>query len=90
MLHLITYDLKNKDKNYEALYEQIKQCGSYWWHYLDSVWIIQSDKTISECHNLIKSQMDDNDRLFIVEITNQKYQGWLPSTAWEWLKDHNR
>ena len=34
--------------------------------------------------------MDDNDRLFIVEITNQKYQGWLPSKAWEWLRDHNK
>ena len=69
----------------------IGTCGAVIYSLLSSnIRRLQSDKTISECNNLIKSQMDDNDRLFIVEITNQKYQGWLPSKAWEWLRDHNK
>ena len=88
MIMLITYDLKQPDKDYSSLYESIKQCGSLWWHYLESVWIVQTEFTPEECCDRIRPSMDENDYLLVVDITNQKKQGWLPSKAWEWLNTH--
>ena len=88
MINLITYDLKQPDRNYEALYESIKQCGGTWWHYLDSIWLVKTDFTPSQCYDRIRPNIDDNDLLFIVEISGQKRQGWLPKDAWVWIKEN--
>ena len=90
MLLLITYDLKQPDRNYNALYDAIKNCGKRWWHYLESVWIVYvENSTPQECYNHIHPYMDNNDNLFIVDITDKDFYGWLPKDAWRWLNDNN-
>lgn len=89
MLVLITYDLKQPDRDYATLYESIKQCGSVWWHYLDSVWIIRTDLSPAQCFERVHPNMDNNDYLFIVDITQRSRQGWLPTDAWEWIKTND-
>lgn len=88
MIILITYDLKQPDRNYEALYESIKRCGDTWWHYLDSIWLVKTELAPSQCFDRIRPNIDDNDSLFIVEITGKQRQGWLPKDAWEWIKSN--
>lgn len=89
MLILITYDLKQPDRDYETLYEAIKQCGDMWWHYMESVWMIHTDLTPAQCFERLHPNIDANDYLFLVDITNQARQGWLPKDAWSWLKQNN-
>lgn len=88
MITLITYELKQPDRDYSILYETIKNAGVSWWHYLDSVWIINTTMELDQLSSLLRSNMDDNDTLFVVDITNSKHQGWLPSKAWEWFKSN--
>ena len=90
MLYLVTYDLVKPKQDYEELYEAIKQCSSQWWHYLDSTWIIVADMEIGPCVDKIRSVMDDDDKLLIVNITEASYNGWLPSKAWEWIKANHK
>lgn len=85
MILLISYDLKQPDRDYNSLYDAIKNAGTNWWHYLESVWIINTNLSVDDCSNLLHGNMDPNDTLFVVDITGQKYQGWLPSKAWEWF-----
>ena len=89
MLYLITYDLKNPGKNYNELYDGIKQLGRAWWHYMDSVWLIQTQLSVDDCNNNLRPFMDNNDYIFVVDITNQARQGWLPEKAWNWIREHN-
>ena len=46
-LYTISYDLKKPDRDYSGLYEAIKSFES-WWHYLESTWIIKTEKTPKE------------------------------------------
>lgn len=86
--YLITYELKNKKRDYSALYETIKKISGYWWHYLDSVWIIKETTLSSQdIYEKLKPLIDEvTDRLYIVEITKND-QGWLPKKAWPWLQN---
>lgn len=86
MILLITYDLKTPGKDYTSLYESIKKCGSKWWHYLESVWIVKTELSPNECFERLKENIDKNDYCFIVDITGKERQGWLPSKAWEWIR----
>lgn len=87
MIVLISYDLKSPDKNYESLYEAIKNCSSTWWHYLDSMWLIKTSLSTEEVFDRIHPSMDSNDLLLITEFSG-KYSGWLPSKAWEWIRNN--
>lgn len=86
MFILISYDLAQPYMEYTPLFETIKQCSKTWWHYLESVWIINTDLSVSDCQIRIKSVLRPSDKLFIVEINPNNMKGWLPSNAWEWFK----
>lgn len=88
MLLLITYELSDANKDYKPFYNAIKSAGSSWWHYLDNTWIINASMSPRECSNLIRPYLEDKDHLLVVDITNQARQGWLPSKAWEWLRNN--
>lgn len=86
MLYLISYDLKQPDKDYESLYNAIKSVGISWWHFLESVWIVNTQKSVQEVSTTVRQNMDTNDHLLVVDISNQQYNGWLPSKAWDWIR----
>ncbi len=82
--YLITYDLKNRSRNYGGLFLAIKGLG-VWWHYLDSTWIIKTNLTSSQIWPYLAQHITTTDHLLIIKIdTNDKY-GWLPQDAWNWL-----
>jgi len=85
MIYLITYDLSEKDGDYNDLYEKIKSLGEYV-HPLESTWFIKSDKDVNAIFDVLKSDMEGRGRIFIVDITDQERQGWMPKMAWDWLK----
>jgi hypothetical protein len=85
MIHIVSYDLKVPGRDYAKLYEVLKS-GHSWWHYLESTWIISSNKDIETWSERIRSVLDVNDRFIIVDITRQSYNGWLPDKAWEWIR----
>lgn len=89
MLYIISYDLKLPGRDYTAVYETIKGLGP-WCHYLDSTWVVQSNLSIKQVVDRIKENMDNNDYLFVVDITHKDRNGWLPSDAWKWLREHDR
>ncbi len=84
MIFLITYELNNKDKDYDKLFLEIKGLG-HWWHYIQNTWIVNTATNLEDCTSLLNSRIDDNDRLLILDITNIEMNGWLPEKAWEWI-----
>ena len=84
---LVTYDLKRPGQNYSDLYDAIKSEGD-WQHPLESTWVVKTDNLVlaNTIYEHLRPCIDENDSLFIVEITAQDRQGWLAKSFWEWLK----
>ena len=82
----ITYDLTAPGRNYEGLYEAIKKQGT-WWHYLESTWLVSTNKTASQVWSDLSQYIDKNDNLLIIEVRDN-VSGWLPKKAWEWIHSH--
>ncbi len=88
MVYLITYDLKAPGKDYEALFEAIKQISIDWCHPLSSVWIIKSNESsANNIYSPLKSKLDENDYIFVCELNDNK-QGWLNKNDWQ-IMDNN-
>ena len=87
-MFLISYDLKIPGRNYDSLYEVLKG-ALHWWHYLESTWIICTNRTMNDWQSRIFNVLDKNDSFLIIEVTGVDRQGWLPQKAWEWLNEKN-
>jgi hypothetical protein len=83
MIFSINYDLRRPGQDYSGLYEAIKSCGP-WWHYLESTWLVDTSLTAEQIWKTLSGHVDKNDRVLVIGVT-QQYQGWLSSTAWEWI-----
>lgn len=69
---IITYDLRNSNKNYNDLYEKIQSYG-VWARICESVWFISTaDSCQTVCRNLM-SVLDADDRIFVTESTGEEW-----------------
>lgn len=67
----VSYDLHTPGQNYEAVIEAIKEQG--WWakvHY--SLFYLKSDKTAEHVAKAVWTQMDENDRLIVINATTNE------------------
>lgn len=88
MIFLISYDLKIPGRNYTNLYDAIKSIGLTF-HPLESVWFLKSNLKPNDIYSKLRPHIDDNDYIFIVDISKRDRQGWMAKSAWEWLKQND-
>lgn len=90
-LFLITYDLKQPGRNYSELYELIKTLAGEdcWQHPIESAWIVKVSDSMSVdgITSKLRETLDAKDCIFVVDITGKPYQGWLPRSFWNWMKN---
>ncbi len=80
--YIITYDLNKPGQDYTTLINEIKKYDFI--KVMESTWFVKSIKSADEISNSLKRFIDNNDRLFVSEITSN-CQGWLDKRVWEWL-----
>lgn len=85
-LFLLSLDVS--EARVEEVESLIKGAKS-WWHYLEKVWIIATEKSLEEWKIAVRNKIDDSDSFLIVDITGMDRNGWLPKRAWSWLRERN-
>lgn len=88
MLLSISYDLRQPGRNYNDLYDTIKS-ASAWCHAMESLWFIHTNESVNTWAERLRKVIDQNDYLFVVDITKQSRGGWLRKDVWEWLDKHD-
>ena len=89
----ITYDLRQPERNYNGLYDAIKELAGEgnWQHPMESFWVVSisefSSKTVESMYDFLRQHIDDNDSLFISRIDSTEHQGWMPKNFWNWFKE---
>lgn len=87
MLYLVTYDLNKPGQDYKVLHEAIKSLGRRW-HHLDSTWLVQSRLTVQQVTDHLTPKIDKSDRLLVLDVTGDSYNGWLTQDAWKWIGEN--
>ena len=66
--------------------ETIKELGT-WANYFDNQYMLFSTHSIGLLKQKIEAKIETGtDRLLIMEVSLTDSVGWLPKTAWEWIK----
>lgn len=87
MIFSISYELQKPGQNYDVLYETIESAQS-WCHPMTSHWFIRTEQSVQTWYEKLRKVMDQNDFIFVVDITGQARQGWLPQTACDWFNEN--
>lgn len=89
MVYMITYDLNKSGKDYEGVYQAIKDASDgVWCHYWDSSWLIRSNlATASAVFEKIQPHLDSDDACLVIEVKNNK-QGWLTTKQWDYINNN--
>lgn len=89
MVYFITYDLNNAGKDYQGVYQAIKDASDgVWCHFWDSSWLIRSNyASADDVFEKIKPHLDSDDRCIVVEAKNNK-QGWLTKEQWDYINTY--
>ena len=84
--YLVSYDLRQPQRNYGQLYGAIKSYGT-WAHINESLWAVVTTQSAVQVREHLIQFIDANDRLFVVKSGVE--------AAWrnvicknEWLKEH--
>ena len=86
---LIACDIHSKQPSeYDDLTEAIRSLGA-WWHHLETVWIVRSDKTPGEVRDKLATFIGADDQIFVADITGipAEWTG-INEAGSNWLKGH--
>ena len=83
---IVSYDLNAPGQNYEKVIAEIKEQGT-WAKVHYSLFYLKSEKTAQQVAEAVWKKMDANDRLFVVDATNNVASWYnLPSDVSEFIQ----
>ncbi len=87
---LISYDLgvPETHSSYVTLSNHLKSLYSTWARPVKSVWIIKSDKGAVQIRDEIKSALDANDKLIVVEMAGNWGTYNISKEVTDWMKSN--
>lgn len=94
-LFAITYDLRKPGRNYNELYDAIKNKAGEgnWQHPMESFWVVAISEysllDVNKLYDDLRLFIDENDSLFVVRIDYSERQGWMPKSFWTWFKERS-
>ncbi len=84
--HIINYDLRKPQRDYDKLYEAIKSYST-WAHILESTWIVESERNSEEVRDHLKKHMDADDGIVVVRLGEEgAWSGLRGEGLNDWLQ----
>ena len=84
---LIAYDIHPAEgPAHDDIAHAIRSLGA-WWHHLETVWIVRSERTPEEIRDTLKMYIGADDQLLVLDVSGDR-AGWagISDAGSEWLK----
>lgn len=87
-VHMVSYDLKVKNKDNQELREAIEAYENI--HLHESLWIIDTQQKPSEVRDNLENHLKDGDKLFVCRLCQSWASHNAKSKDVDWLKSDDR
>lgn len=87
---LISYDLgiPEDSSDYKTIIDYIKTLGT-WAKPLKSLWLIASEKSVSDVRTDIKNLTDSNDKILVMDVSDDNWAtARLSEKVTDWMKEN--
>ena len=90
MILIISYDLHNPGRDYEAVVKSIQSASGGWAHPQGSVWLVDTLGAPGKWRDRLVSLGDANDEYFVVQMERWWASQNMDKDCVAWLKDPRR
>ncbi|MFS8981331.1 hypothetical protein [Cupriavidus necator] len=84
---IVGCNLRKSGRNYADLYEALKGYPM-WWHHLDSLWIVVTNKTAIQVRDHLRQYIDVNDRLLVMRCEREAAWTGFEENGSDWLMEN--
>jgi hypothetical protein len=81
----VNYDLISPGKDYEKLFEFLRNSPGGWAKPLKSMWFVRTNRSAGQLRDAIKSYVDANDELVTVDVTYADWATNFRDSTVEWM-----
>jgi hypothetical protein len=86
-LLLVTFSLRDKNKNYDSFFVALRGNSLNWLHYIEQTCLVSTVLDADTFAKKLLPYIQRTDSLIVAQLEPHKFQGWLPLDAWNWLND---
>ncbi len=87
---LVTYEPSLADQSFQQLSDEIKLLsdGKGWWHHLRATWLVNTDRTVVEVRERLRSHVPEETRLLVIDVSGaaRSWAGFGEHSG-SWLRD---
>lgn len=87
-MFIISYDLKSPQADYDAMFAAIQGLGAAQ-RILESTWVLDTSRNEDEIAASLQSVIHEGDRFIVAEMRENRRQGWLAKSMWQWMREHD-
>ena len=87
-MFIVSYDLKSPQADYEAMSAAIQGQGAAL-RILESTWVLDSEHNEDEIAEALRGVIHEGDRFIVTEMRDDRRQGWLAKSMWQWMREHD-
>ncbi len=88
-VYIISYDLSNPGRNYEALLQRIQGYGS-WARLGGSAYLISTNQTTAQVRDNLVQVMDGNDKIYVSSLGNSAAWAGLGEQVSNWIRNNQK
>jgi len=85
-LLLITFALRNTDRDYSQFFVALRGNALNWWHFIEQTAVVSTEHDADAFTRLLLPLMETTDSLLVVKLSPHQFEGWLPKYAWDWFR----
>ena len=82
-VYIVSYTLKQPGQDYQSLYDALEALNAH--REQESFWLVNVSDTAKVLHNHLKGVMDENDRLWVSELTTKNFYSGAKQGTNDWL-----
>jgi hypothetical protein len=86
-LLLITFSLRNSERDYSLFFVALRGNALNWWHFIEQTVVVSTEQDAEEYTRLLLPYMEKTDSLLVVKVSPHQFEGWLPQEAWDWFRN---
>jgi len=85
-LLLVTFALRNADRNYDPFFVELRGNSLNWMHYIEQSCLVTSPLDQDSMTKQLVQHIETTDSLIVVKLEPHQFNGWLPKSAWDWME----
>lgn len=84
---LIHYELHGTNRDYDALYQQIRSCGA-WCHVHESLWLVNTTRTASEIRDHVGMVLKQRDQILTIDVSGRPWATNYRNEQTSWMRQN--